>query len=668
VRDELTAREVAEELGVTVRTVQRWIATGRLPASRVGGRNRIPRHALTAVADAGRPRPARYSIRSLLIANRGEIAARVERTARALGMRVIRVHEPEEPPPDGGDLALPIRSYLDPDSILDAARRAGADAIHPGYGFLAEHPGFAAAVTGAGLAWVGPPPQAIAAMGDKAAARRLAVEAEVPVVSGYDGPGETDETLAAAARTIGVPILVKPAGGGGGKGMRVVRDLAELPEALAAARREARSAFADDRLILERLLENPRHIEVQVVFDAHGAGVHLGERDCSSQRRQQKILEEAPAPSVSPALRDLLGAAALRVAAAAGYVGAGTVEFLVTDDESFYFLEMNTRLQVEHPVTEAVTGRDLVADQLRIAVGEALGFDQTTVRLRGHAIEVRLYAEDPEHGFLPATGRLVDLRWPEGAGIRVDAGVRAGDLVSDRYDPLLAKVIAHGPTREAALERLRGGLDATRILGVRSNLRFLRWLVEEPAFVDGEMRTDTLSTIELPGPADPPDAAWAAAASALASGQDGPWAGGWRLNAPPLVRLVHGDVERSVALPERTGSEGPAVARHGGVSFVDVEGQSLEFRLAPPPAVEEAVRHAARAEGAAVLSAPMPGRVVAVRRRAGEAVAAHEPVVVLEAMKMEHTISAPLAGTVTALHVEAGDQVQRGDVLAEVSA
>jgi acetyl/propionyl-CoA carboxylase alpha subunit len=290
------------------------------------------------------------------------------------------------------------------------------------------------------------------------------------------------------------------------------------------------------------------------------------------------------------------------------------------------------------------------------------------VRLRGHAIEVRLYAEDPEHGFLPATGRLVDLRWPEGAGIRVDAGVRAGDLVSDRYDPLLAKVIAHGPTREAALERLRGGLDATRILGVRSNLRFLRWLVEEPAFVDGEMRTDTLSTIELPGPADPPDAAWAAAASALASGQDGPWAGGWRLNAPPLVRLVHGDVERSVALPERTGSEGPAVARHGGVSFVDVEGQSLEFRLAPPPAVEEAVRHAARAEGAAVLSAPMPGRVVAVRRRAGEAVAAHEPVVVLEAMKMEHTISAPLAGTVTALHVEAGDQVQRGDVLAEVSA
>jgi acetyl/propionyl-CoA carboxylase alpha subunit len=346
-------------------------------------------------------------------------------------------------------------------------------------------------------------------------------------------------------------------------------------------------------------------------------------------------------------------------------VGAGTVEFLVADDGSFFFLEMNTRLQVEHPVTEALTGRDLVADQLRIAAGEALGFDQAAVRLDGHAIEARIYAEDPEHGFLPATGRAVEIRWPSGAGIRVDAGVEPGDPVTDRYDPLLAKVIVHGASRAAAVRRLREALAETRVLGVRTNLRFLRWLVDQPVFEDGEVRTDTLASLELPGPISPPPSAWQAAAAALGVSDHGsdPWSGGWRLNATPRIRLEHGD-EEQVAEPR----PGLLVARHGDTAYVDVEGQSLEFRLAPPPAVDEAVRHAAQAEGTALLVAPMPGRVIAVRRRAGEAVAAHEAVVILEAMKMEHTISAPLAGTLTGLHVAAGDQVQRGDVLAEVSA
>jgi excisionase family DNA binding protein len=661
VRDELTPREVAEELGVTVRTVQRWITTGRLPGRRVGGRMRVPRIALAAFTGTSvvAPRP----IRALLIANRGEIATRIGRTAERLGMRVIRVHEPDEPAPDDGDLALPIRSYLDADAVIDAARRGGADAIHPGYGFLAENAGFADAVARAGLVWVGPPPSAIRAMGDKAAARRLAAASGVPVVPGYDEANQDDASLADAARDVGFPLLVKPAGGGGGKGMRIVRGLDELGNALAASRREALAAFADDRLILERLLEAPRHVEVQVLFDAHQNGVHLGERDCSAQRRQQKILEEAPAPSVDARLRADLGQAALAVAAAAGYIGVGTAEFLVTDDGSFFFLEMNTRLQVEHPVTEAVTGRDLVADQLRIAAGEPLGVEQAAVRISGHAIEVRIYAEDPENGFLPATGRVVDLQLPGGEGIRVDAGIGASDLVSDRYDPLLAKVIAHGPTRGAALERLRGALAETRILGVRTNLHFLRWLVDQPVTGEGELRTDTLAGLDLPGPISLPDAAWRSAAALLADLGTGPWSGGWRLNAAAAIRLAQGDDVHAVEpLP------GLPAARRGNTAYVDVEGQSIEFRLAPPPAVEEAVRHAAQAAGTAILVAPMPGRVLAVHHRPGDIVVAHAPVVVLEAMKMEHAISAPLSGTLTAVHVRPGDQVQRGDLLAEVSA
>jgi acetyl/propionyl-CoA carboxylase alpha subunit len=354
------------------------------------------------------------------------------------------------------------------------------------------------------------------------------------------------------------------------------------------------------------------------------------------------------------------------VAGAAGYVGAGTVEFLLTDDGGFFFLEMNTRLQVEHPVTEAVTGRDLVEDQLRIAAGERLGFEQTSVRPRGHAIEARLYAEDPEHGFLPASGRVVELRWPAGEGVRVDAGIRVGDLVTDRYDPLLAKVIVHAPTRAEAVRRLRDALAETRLLGVRTNLRFLRWLADQPAFTAGEMRTDTLTKLVLPGPVAPPEAAWKAAAAILVTEDAGPWGGAWRTNGPAAVRLVHEEETRTVE-PADASAGGPAMTRHGDVVYVEVEGQSLEFGLARPPAIEEAVRHA-HGVGTAVLNAPMPGRVLAVRQRPGARVAAHEPVIVIEAMKMEHAVSSPLAGTVTAVHVREGDQVQRGDLLAEVSA
>jgi acetyl-CoA/propionyl-CoA carboxylase biotin carboxyl carrier protein len=663
----LTPRQVAEELGVTVRTVQRWVADGRLAATRVGGRVRLSRSSLGSVT-AG---PARRSagIRALLIANRGEIVARIARTAQRLGVRTIGVHAPDDRPPDGVDLALPIPNYLDGDALIDAARRAGADALHPGYGFLAENPAFADAVVRASLAWVGPPAAAIAAMGDKAAARRTASTHGVPVVPGYDGDAQDDGTLAAEAAAIGYPVLVKPSAGGGGKGMRVVRDPAQLPEALASARREASRAFGDDRLILERLLEGARHVEVQVLFDAHGRGVHLGERDCSTQRRSQKIIEESPGPSVSSELRGRLGSAALEVARAVGYVNAGTVEFLVTDDGAFFFGEMNTRLQVEHPVTEAVTGRDIVADQLRLAAGEPLGLAQAEVRWTGHAIEARLYAEDPDAGFLPATGRLLRLGWP--SGVRVETAAREGDNVSDRYDPLVAKLIAHGSSRAEALARLRAALDETLVLGVRTNLRFLRWLLAQPVMVDGEVRIDTLANLPPSPPPVPGEGAWSAAAAALLeAGPYGPWDGGWRAAAPAAVRMRHGEEERRVEVRE-SGAADPAVvfAVDGGVAHVDVDGQSLELALATPPSVEEAVRHAAaHAGGVATLTAPMPGRVIAVRAAEGASVVAHQALVVIEAMKMEHAVVTPLAGTVTHVAVALGQQVQRGDLLAEVSA
>ncbi len=659
---DLTPREVASELGVTVRTVQRWINDGRLKATRVGSRLRVSRSSLRAVADVETTR--RHPINTLLIANRGEIAARIARSARRMGIRAIGVHEADERAPDGVDESHEIGSYLDGGELLTVAAQAEADAIHPGYGFLAENPTFARAVTAAGLIWVGPPAEAIAAMGDKAAARRQAAAQDIAIVPGYDGEGQDDATLIAEATRVRYPLLVKPSAGGGGKGMHVVRTAAALPEALEAARREAHRSFGDDRLILERYLEGPRHVEIQVLFDAHGNGVHLGERDCSAQRRNQKIVEEAPAPSVRSDLRARMGEAALKVAGAVGYVSAGTVEMLLTDAGEFFFLEMNTRLQVEHPVTEKVTGRDLVEDQLRIAAGATLA--ELGLReqpwISGHAIEARIYAEDPESGFLPATGRLVKIAWPD--GVRIDTGVREADPVSDRYDPMLAKLIVHARTRPQALDRLRRALDATAILGVRTNVRFLRWLVRQDPMRMGEVRTDTIESLDPPALRELDDEDWAGAAAELTSGDLGIWRGGWRLNGHSVVRLAsEGTQCAAIVSPQ------PIVwaAVEGEKVHVDIDGQSVEFELAPPPTIEEAVRHAVSggAEGTSVLTAPMPGRVIAVRFTDGALVKAGQPVVIIEAMKMEHAVLTPMDGTLM-LTVKEGQQVRRGDTLGQV--
>jgi len=649
----------------------------------------------------------RGPIRSVLIANRGEIAARIGRTCAGLGIRAIV-------PSVDGPAALDL---LDGEAVVRAALASGADAVHPGYGFLAESPDFAETVLAAGLRWIGPPPAAIRAMGDKAAARRLAASLGVPVTPGYDGAAQNDSALRRAARRIGYPILVKPTSGGGGKGMRIVRSSRDLAEALAGARREAAAAFGDDRLVLERFVEGPRHVEVQVLFDGHGAGVHLGERDCSVQRRHQKVLEETPSPAVDEVLRARLGEAALQLAAAVGYVSAGTCEFLLADDGTFSFLEMNTRLQVEHPVTEAVTGRDLVADQLRIAAGEPLATlglgsaadgagREPADPAMGHAIEVRLYAEDAEAGFLPATGRIEALRWPRGEGVRIDAGIAAGDLVGARFDPLLAKIVVHGRDRAQALGRLARALDETIVLGVVTNLRFLRWLVGQPWLVAGEARVDTLATTWRPGEApavDPEltDATWSAAARALLdapsaagardepAGRQGPgansglgsipdpWAGGWRLNAPAAVTLVStGSIRRVAVAPRSEAADaepGPgavAAVDADGLAHVDVEGRSTAVRIAAPPDVDRAALAAIahHVAGRSTVTAPMPGTVVSVRVALRSMVAAGDPLVILEAMKMEHAVVAPAPGVVTELAVQAGDQVVRGQLLASVEA
>jgi excisionase family DNA binding protein len=662
--DELSPSQAAARIGATTRSVQRWIAAGRLPARRVGGRWRVASDALDAFAAAepSSSPPSPSSIRRVFVANRGEIARRIQRTCDALGIEAI------VPTTDGPD-ALDL---LDIDALVAAAIAASADAIHPGFGFLAENAAFADAVIAAGIRWIGPPPAAIRAMGDKAAARRLAHALAIPVVAGYDGEAQDDAALARAARRIGYPILVKPAAGGGGKGMRTVSAPAGLRDNLAAARREARSAFGGERLILERLVEGPRHVEVQLLFDRHGAGVHLGERDCSIQRRHQKVLEETPSPAVRPATRRRLTEAALALGRAVGYESAGTCEFLLDDAGEVFFLEMNTRLQVEHPVTELVTGRDLVADQIRIAAGEPLGFAQRDVRSRGHAIEVRLYAEDAEAGFLPATGPVLALRWPAGDGIRVDAGIAAGDEITGRFDPMLAKVVAFGGNRTDALARLTAALDETMILGLTTNLSFLRWLVRQRAVVRGQARIDTLDAIwppaSNPEPSERiPDAIWHEAARRLG-------AGGWRLNGPAVARLLAddglGELERSVDLAEDAQAD-PSIAsvRRGDTLHVDGGGRSVAFRAAPPPDVDRAARAAAahaRGAGSADVVAPMPGSVLAVHVTLGDPVAAGDPIATLEAMKMEHAVVAGSAGRVVELRVRPGDQVARGQTLATI--
>ncbi|HVM17901.1 MAG TPA: biotin carboxylase N-terminal domain-containing protein [Gaiellaceae bacterium] len=536
-------------------------------------------------------------IRKLLVANRGEIALRVFRACRERGIATVAVAAPD----DRGSLharsadeTVEVASYLDPSEHVRAARETGADAVHPGYGFLAESADLAEAVEAAGLTWVGPPPEALRAGGDKLAAKRIAVEAGVPVVP----QGEPEE--------LGFPLLVKAAAGGGGRGMRVVRAEEELADALTAAAREAEAAFGDGRVFCERYLERPRHVEIQLLADARGSVVALGERECSVQRRHQKVLEESPSPALDPALRGRMSDAAIAFARAIGYRGAGTAEFVLAGDQ-FYFLELNARIQVEHPVTELVTGVDLVGEQLRIAEGEPLELPRNSL-LQGHAVEVRLYAEDPR-SFLPQAGTVERLRLPR--SIRVDAGVAEGDEVPLAYDPMIAKLIAHGPTREEALARLADALAETEVAGVTTNLPFLRWLVAHPALRAGE--TTTAFLVDHPPLSEPPPTL-----------PPRVWRGAWRLNLPA-----------------------PAPQ--------------------PPPDVDDASHQGGGGDAeTSTLTAPMPGTVVDVLVSPGDRVEARQTLCVLEAMKMETPLVSPYEAVVRAVHVAPGDRVAGGAVLVEL--
>ncbi|WP_345442109.1 ATP-binding protein [Microbacterium gilvum] len=624
----------------------------------------------------------------VLIANRGEIAVRIIRTLDRLGVESVAVFsdaDADAPHVRAATTAVRIgpadarRSYLDGAAVIGAALAAGAQAVHPGYGFLSENAAFARACAEAGLVFVGPPAPAIETMGDKIRAR-AAVEARgVATVPGIARPGLSDADLVEGAAEVGYPVLVKPSAGGGGKGMHRVDRADDLPAALAQARREAAAAFGDDALFVERFVAEPRHIEVQVLADAHGAVIHLGERECSLQRRHQKIVEEAPSPLLDPAQRAAIGRAACETARAVGYAGVGTVEFIVSarrPDEPF-FMEMNTRLQVEHAVTELVTGIDLVEQQLRVAAGEPLALTQDGIRLAGHAIEARVYAEDPSNGFLPTGGRLLDVRWP--ADVRVDAGVAAGSLVGAHYDPMIAKVVAHGATRADALASLQQALSATRLPGVTTNIRFLGRLLDLPAVVAGDLDTGLVDR-EVPAlSADPvPDADFAACAVHEVPSGHGAWrADGWRLAGArgAVLRYADGDGEAVVTVRERD----VVVERAGSRAVVPrAELADLEVRAAEDGATlwvsgaagdraisrPALVRRALRASSPELVS-PMPGSVVAVHVADGDEVALGDAVASVEAMKMEHVLRAPVAGVVRLLAV-VGAAVVRGQRLAVV--
>ena len=670
--DPIGPGEAARRLGVSTRTVQRWLREGRLPAVKVGSRVKVDASTFS-MEKVGHSEPR---IQRLLVANRGELVVRIARTCRQLGITTLALAPDDQARAwwtSAADEIVPLRgTYLDMDAVLEAGRAARADAIHPGYGFLAENADFAQAVIDAGMAWVGPPPDAMRSLGDKAAARRLAASIGVPILPGYDGQDQSDAKLLREARRIGFPVLVKPSAGGGGKGMHVLESAREFEPVIAGARREAVSAFGDDRLILERYLPRPRHIEIQLLGDAHGNVVHLGERECSLQRRHQKVIEEAPSPVVGSKLRARLGAAAISLAHAAGYASAGTAEFLLTDDGTFYFLELNARLQVEHPVTELVTGRNLVADQLRIAAGEPLGFTQHDVKLTGHAVEARLYAEDPWHDFVPATGEVLDARWPTGEGTRVDRGIARGDVVGTRYDPLLAKLIGFGDNRFTALARLNDMLQTTSVIGVTTNRGFLSWLASNRDVRKGTMWTTFIDEV-WPAVAaqaeDVPPAAWAAAASAIAQTMTpavGQPAVGFRLNGASRMRLAIGGESRSVEVPAAR-TLAPWAATANDAVVVDIDGVSVRAALAPPPTIEAAVRGATH-EGAReqAIVAPMPGTIIAVRVAEGDDVEAGQVLIVLEAMKMENTVSALGPGRVARVLVAPGAQVQRGETLVEL--
>ena len=652
---------------------------------------------------------------TVLVANRGEIAVRVIGTLRRLGIRSVAVYsEPDAAARHVLEADTAVRlgsaaareSYLDIEKVVDAAVRTGSEAIHPGYGFLSENAHFAAACQRAGVVFLGPPPRAIEVMGDKITAKNAVAGFDVPVVPGVAKPGLTDDDLVAAADEIGYPVLIKPSAGGGGKGMRLVDDPARLREALAGARREAASSFGDDTLFLERFVLRPRHIEVQVLADTHGNVVHLGERECSLQRRHQKVIEEAPSPLLDPRTRARIGAAACNTARSVDYAGAGTVEFIVSADrpDEFFFMEMNTRLQVEHPVTEAVTGLDLVEWQLRVAAGEKLGFAQNDIELRGHAIEARVYAEDPARGFLPTGGEVLRVFEPSGAGVRVDSSLLAGTLVGSDYDPMLSKVIAHGDDREEALAKLDRALAQTVILGVQTNVEFLRFLLADERVRAGDLDTALLDErLADFAPAPAPDDVlaagglyrqWALSLRALRAAGN-PWAAptGWRVGgvAAPVRTAMRTPLRSETVSvwgrPEAAGVQvgdgeivSASVQLDGARMSATLDGRRREYWWAEAERhlwiadergtwhlreAEEHKIHRAVGERPAEVVSPMPGNVIAVQVGSGDEISEGDVIVVVEAMKMEHSLPAPVSGRVEVL-VSVGDQVKVDQVLARI--
>jgi 3-methylcrotonyl-CoA carboxylase alpha subunit len=635
---------------------------------------------------------------SVLVANRGEVACRIMRTAKRLGLKTIAVYS------EADAKALHVReadeayligpapareSYLDIDRVIAAATRSGAQCIHPGYGFLSENPEFAEACRRAGIVFVGPPAEAIRAMGHKDAAKQLMSKAGVPVVPGYQGRSQTERTLAKAADGIGYPVMIKAVAGGGGKGMRRVDARSAFAEALASCRREAQAAFGDDRVLIEKFIADPRHIEVQIIADMFGTCIHLYERDCSLQRRHQKVIEEAPAPKLPLEIRTQMCEAAVAAAEAVGYVGAGTVEFIAAtrgDGEvaDFYFMEMNTRLQVEHPVSEMILGLDLVELQLRIAAGEPLPLKQEAVAPTGHAIEARLYAENPASGFLPQTGVLHVLDWPSNRrDIRIDTGVEAGTTVTAYYDPMIAKLIAWGSSRPAAIARLSKALRDTTVLGIASNSGFLERIIAHPDFAAGGATTAFIDTHldQLIGEPLTPDVLAAAARAWAERGETANEASGWALAGLPRKDIhavtINGEPVRIEVAYQMNGREIAAITRSGRIaiaeeaapcrSFFDAASETLFIALGGAHITMRAedvlTRTSGPGEGAAVIHAPMSGKVIAVLVEHGQDVAAGQPLLILDAMKMEHVLKAGVDGTIARLLVSAGSQVKEGDVV-----
>ncbi|WP_417515580.1 acetyl/propionyl/methylcrotonyl-CoA carboxylase subunit alpha [Minwuia sp.] len=659
----------------------------------------------------------------ILIANRGEIACRVIRTARRMGIRTVAVHSDADANAmhvQMADEACRIgeaevtKSYLLGDVILEAARRTGAEAIHPGYGFLSENAKFAEAVEKAGLTFIGPTADSIRRMGLKDAAKAIMEEANVPVVPGYHGDGQDPAELAKEAERIGYPVLIKAVAGGGGKGMRRVDAAKDFQKALEGAQREAKNAFGEERVLIEKYLVKPRHIEVQVFGDTHGNAVYVFERDCSIQRRHQKVIEEAPAPGMTDAMRKAMGEAAVAAARAIDYRGAGTIEFIADVSEGlredrFYFMEMNTRLQVEHPVSEMISGQDLVEWQIRVAAGEKLPLAQEDLAINGHAVEARLYAENPQRMFLPATGRLDMLRFPdEGEGVRVDTGVREGDSVTPFYDPMIAKLIAHGRDRAEANRKLAGMLDRTRVIGLTTNVFFLKKVITHAAFDRADLDTGFIERFEadlIPPKAEPDARSMALGVLAIlaerqaahTASHDGdpfsPWDAidGWRLNdeGREVVKLRHGETETDVLVHYQAGGglkvdaggeswqasfarqqrgeltatlngDRAALAYHLNAPSLTLihDGALLAFHVVDPMEADMGDEGVGGA-----ITAPLPGKIIKVSVKPGDDVKKGDPLMILEAMKMEHTISASTAGKVAEVNFAEGDQVEEGTTL-----